>query len=53
MRQTWNIVAMVVGILVLAIAGPWVVSELRSLQPQHLSARAGERVVTLEVAGMT
>jgi copper chaperone CopZ len=52
--QIWNTLALVVGVLALALGGPWLVSEVKSL-PEHraLAARAGERVVTLEVGGMT
>lgn len=52
-RDILNIVALVAGLLVLAIGGPWIVRQLRSLPPAALTARSGERIVTLEVAGMT
>src|SRR5690242_8129006 len=49
-----NSVALVLGVLVLAAGGPWLVRELRSLpRPHALAARSGERIVTLDVAGMT
>jgi copper chaperone CopZ len=50
----WNTLALVVGVIVVATVGPWLVSEVRSL-PEHqaLAARAGERVVTLDIGGMT
>ena len=49
-----NSIALVLGVLVLAIGGPWLASELRSLPRAHaLAARAGERIVTLDVGGMT
>ena len=50
----WNTLSIVVGVIALAVGGPWLVGQLRSL-PEHrtLAARAGERVVTLEVGGMT
>ena len=52
--ETWNTVAMVAGVIALAAVGPWLVGELRTLpRPHALAARAGERVVTLEVGGMT
>lgn len=51
-RDVTNIIALVAGVLVLAIGGPVIVRQLRSLPPS-LAARAGERIVTLEVAGMT
>jgi copper chaperone CopZ len=50
----WNTLALVVGVVVAATVGPWLVSEVRSL-PEHqaLAARSGERVVTLDIGGMT
>lgn len=48
-----NGVALAVGLLLLAAGGPWLVGELRSLpRAEALEARAGQRVVTLEVGGM-
>lgn len=49
-----NLIAIVAGVLVLALGGPWLVSQLRSL-PGHgnLAARSDQKIVTLEVAGMT
>jgi copper chaperone CopZ len=52
-RDLLNIVALVAGVLVLAIAGPLLVQQLRSLPPRALAARGQERAVTLEVGGMT
>jgi copper chaperone CopZ len=51
-RDMLNIVGLVAGVLVLAIGGPLVVRQLRSLPPS-LAARADQRIVTLEVSGMT
>ena len=49
-----NIAAIVVGVLLLAIGGPWLVRELGSLPgPTALAARGDDRIVTLEVGGMT
>lgn len=49
-----NSVALVAGVLLLAAGGPWLARELRSLpRPHALAARSGERIVTLDVAGMT
>ena len=46
--------AIVVGVVALAVGGPWLVRELRSLpDARTLAARSGERVVTLEIGGMT
>ena len=52
-RDILNTAALVVGVLVLAVGGPVMVRQLRSLPPTSLAARADERIVTLEVAGMT
>jgi copper chaperone CopZ len=52
-RDRLNAVALAAGVLVLAIGGPVIVRQLRSLPPESLPARAGERIVTLEVTGMT
>lgn len=49
-----NAIALALAVLVLGGAGPWVARELARL-PEHraLVARAGERVVVLDVGGMT
>jgi copper chaperone CopZ len=52
-RDILNVVALVAGVLVLAVGGPVIVQQLRTLPPKSLAARADERIVTLEVAGMT
>ena len=52
-RDVVNIVALVATVLVIAVAGPWFVREVRSLPRRSLAARSGERVVTLEVGGMS
>ena len=49
----WNRVALVLGLVLFAVGGPWLVHEVRSLPPNTLAGRAGQRVVTLEIAGMT
>lgn len=47
-------VLLVAGVLAAAIGGPWLVGELRALPDgRTLAARSGERVVTLDVGGMT
>lgn len=49
-----NGVALAAGVLILGIGGPWLVRELRSLPDATvLAARSGQRIVTLEVGGMT
>lgn len=49
-----NVAALVVGVLLVAGGGPWLASELRSIpHPVHLATRSEERVVTLDVGGMT
>ncbi|MBI1796176.1 MAG: heavy-metal-associated domain-containing protein [Candidatus Eisenbacteria bacterium] len=52
-RDLFNIGALVTMVLVLAVGGPWLAREVKSLPRQSLAARAGQRVVTLEVGGMT
>jgi copper chaperone CopZ len=52
-REIWNSAALVVGVLILAVGGPWLVHQMRSLPQGTLAARADQRVVTLEVGGMT
>ena len=52
-RDILNIAALVAGVLVLAVGGPVIVRQLRSLPQAPLAARAGERIVTLEVSGMS
>lgn len=49
-----NSVAIAALVLVLGVGGPWLVRELRSLPgPAALAARSEQRIVTLDVAGMT
>ena len=52
--EVLNTLVLVACVLVAAIGGPWLWQQVRSL-PGHraLAARAGERIVTLEVGGMT
>lgn len=51
-RDLFNVAALVAAVLVLAVGGPVILRQLRSLPPS-LAARADERIVTLDVAGMT
>jgi copper chaperone CopZ len=49
-----NGAALAAAILVLAAGGPWLVREIGRLpRADRLSARAHQRIVTLEVGGMT
>jgi copper chaperone CopZ len=53
-RDATNVIALVAAVLLLAIGGPLLARELRTLpRGGALAARAGQRVVTLEVIGMT
>jgi copper chaperone len=53
-RELLNAIALALTVLVLATAGPWLVHEIATLPAPHaLAARAGERVVVLDVGGMT
>jgi copper chaperone CopZ len=49
-----NLIAIAFGVLVLVLGGPWLMSQIRSLPGRdNLDARADQKIVTLEVAGMT
>jgi len=49
-----NIAALVLGVLLLGVGGPWLLREMRTLpRPIALAARADNRIVTLDVGGMT
>lgn len=53
-RQFLNMFGLVAGVLVLAVGGPLLVREVRSLpNTRALATRSGEKIVTLEVGGMT
>ena len=50
----WNTLALVVGVVALAVVGPWLWREVRDLPGRRaLAARADQRIVTLDVGGMT
>ena len=50
----WNGIALAAGVIVLALLGPPLVREIRSLpHPRVLAARADARIATLEIGGMT
>jgi copper chaperone CopZ len=48
-----NTVALVLAVVLLATAGPWLAREVRSLPKAALAKRANARIVTLDVGGMT
>ena len=48
-----NSVALVLAVVLIAAAGPWLVREVRSLPRAALASRAHARIVTLDVGGMT
>jgi copper chaperone len=49
-----NGVAVAAAIVVLAALGPWLARQIASLpRPEALTARSNERIVTLEIGGMT
>jgi copper chaperone CopZ len=52
-RDILNAAALVAGVLILAVGAPLLVQQVRSLPPGSLAARGDQRVVTLEIAGMT
>ena len=52
--QILTTAVLVVGVLALTLIAPWLWNEVRTLPGRPaLAARAGERIVTLEVSGMT
>ena len=52
--SAWNGAALAAGIVLLAVGGPWLARQIASLpRPAALSARSSERIVTLEIGGMT
>ena len=54
LREKWNALALVAGVVVLAVGAPWLVEQIRTLpKPHALAARAEQRVVSLDVGGMT
>jgi copper chaperone CopZ len=49
-----NLIAIAIGVLVLLAGGPWLIGQIRSLPGRgSLAARADQKIVTLEVSGMT
>jgi len=53
-RLSWNRGVLLAGLLLLVVGLPWLVREVATLpRGGQLAARAGQRIVTLEVAGMT
>ncbi len=53
-RDVTNIIAAIAAVIVLAVGGPWLVGQLRTMPDAgHLAARGSQRVVTLEISGMT
>ena len=53
-RELWTGLCLAAAVIVLAATAPWLTRGLRSLEaPAPWSARQHQRVVTLEVGGMT
>jgi copper chaperone CopZ len=53
-NEIWNTLALVIGVIAIAAFGPWLWREVRDLPGRRaLAARANERIVTLDVGGMT
>jgi copper chaperone CopZ len=49
----WNGVALAAGVVLLAVLGPLLAREVRSLpRPRQLAARADARIATLDIGGM-
>lgn len=55
MNRAWiNSVGLALAVILLAVGGPWLVREVSNLpRPVKLAARAQQRVVTIEIGGMT
>ena len=50
----WNGIALAAGLVLLAVGVPWLARELRSLPSAGtLAGRAGTRIATLDVGGLT
>lgn len=50
----WNGIALAAGVVLVFALGPWLARELRTLPRAHeLAARSDQKIVALEVAGMT
>jgi copper chaperone CopZ len=53
-RELWISLSLAAAVIVLAASAPWLARELRSLpSTARLAARQNQRIVTLEVGGMT
>ena len=53
-HEILNSAALVIGVMLLAVGGPWLARELKTLpRSPELVARADQRVVALDVGGMT
>jgi len=53
-REVLNTIAIVAGVMALGAGGPWLARELRDLpRARTLASRGDQRVVVLEVGGMT
>jgi copper chaperone CopZ len=53
-RGTWIGATLALGVLAAIALGPWLVRQVRTLpRASELAARADQRVVTLDVGGMT
>jgi hypothetical protein len=53
MRLDLNRIVLIAAALLVLLGGPWFVGQLRSLPAgHHLAARAGQRILTVEVLGM-
>jgi copper chaperone len=53
-REISNSLILAIGVILLAVGGPWMVRQLRTLpQPRALADRSEQRIVTLAVGGMT
>src|SRR5882762_1296827 len=51
--RMWNRAAIVIAVAVVAVGAPWFAGQIKSLPASSLERRSAQRIVTLDVAGMT
>jgi copper chaperone CopZ len=52
--SVWNTVPWIAAVVLVGLGAPWLAAQMRDLPERgSLAGRSGERVVTLEVGGMT
>ena len=51
--KMWNRAAIAIAVAVLAVGAPWFAHQIKNLPASSLERRSAQRIVTLDVAGMT